>query len=786
MTPRETGQLMTISKTPVSPAKVLLLALTSSWIIANGVATSYTLSQTAVLNTHSQRSHSSTSWSTCRDHRHRLRYRPDGRHMLHGFVSVGTRPRLSLIRKRQDDASSSSSCCCCCFHFRRRSQSSSQRDDHAEIMYPLVAHSQYPSSICEDNANTCQTQLRISDTDMNTGDDCDNDDDAKRRSSSSQDLIVSSSSYPSADTASSSSSSLHLQPTASVDRLTFDTQQESSMHRGKRTHYNDALLKRILNGRSSHSERWRRRTRRAAVALGIPYSTTNTSSKTLPSTFPLWSWIHTRESRVNENYEEDTEENTNTIEKYTLPLSSLSSIIKPVPPTTSALLQTQHLHKVKIHSTDSSAKRNFTTTSFTQSQSLDNRTSPTKRVFQRQDDDTLSSKKSKIKSSSSSSSSTIPHSRVRHIPLTKEEYDRAKEEWATRYTNISNLRSTFGTNRNKFWGDFDPETTRKLYKTLLPRALLGLYEMGLCSPKDLAPLAYEARLAAKKYARERCVVPGRIFSMVYDGFRSWRTYGKWNVEGMSWEQVWYKYESKIIAELSKNNPEDMDKLNVMRDEITALVCLRILERSCITNDAIDRLFLNKGSMGTNSTMLGTDNNTRYNIQRRKRKAERDIARIAAQLERDMEELLQTPVVSKSMMRNWKESISGNVTSYARLMNMTLVKDLGSKGESHMTTNRIKQKKGVDDNEENVSLSHFLEFWMDKTRATLIPWNSTGTSMFSKSPQPTRLSPTFISPSFDMKTDDAHMILSSISLSSDQTSYDFWYRLISKGQYNNTR
>ena len=51
-----------------------------------------------------------------------------------------------------------------------------------------------------------------------------------------------------------------------------------------------------------------------------------------------------------------------------------------------------------------------------------------------------------------------------------------------------------------------------------------------------------ARLAAKKYARERSRVPSHIGSMLYDNFRTWRRYGKWTASGTTWEQVWNKYE----------------------------------------------------------------------------------------------------------------------------------------------------------------------------------------------------------------------------------------------------
>lgn len=256
------------------------------------------------------------------------------------------------------------------------------------------------------------------------------------------------------------------------------------------------------------------------------------------------------------------------------------------------------------------------------------------------------------------------------------DYERRKAEWAAKYTSVSTLRKSFGSNKNRIWGDFDPVTTRKLYHTLLPRALLELRGLrdGLVkssspssssssssgdgtkedtqttkkgrrqrrswrSPilmnddyddnddddfddidnntylqqelKELAPLAYRARLAAKEYARERCILPARIGSMLYDGYRSWRRYGKWNRSGMTWEQIWNKYEDQVLREVEAGATKvdglleggGADGANVsatssssvgsMREdeELTARICLRILERSVVTNEAIDRLFL---------------------------------------------------------------------------------------------------------------------------------------------------------------------------------------------------
>jgi hypothetical protein len=159
----------------------------------------------------------------------------------------------------------------------------------------------------------------------------------------------------------------------------------------------------------------------------------------------------------------------------------------------------------------------------------------------------------------------------------------------------------------------DPSTCRRLYKTLLPRALLELYKLGL-QPEDLAPLAYKARVAAKLYARERCKVPARIWAMYYDGIRAWKRHGKFQVTGMSYDQIWDKYEQEIMEEIE--NTEGLTE-----EDVTAKICLRILERSCTTNEGVDKLFL------------------RESDAKALEEQEQDIANITQQLEKDVRAIL---------------------------------------------------------------------------------------------------------------------------------------------------
>mgnify|MGYP007080188926 CR=1 FL=1 len=185
---------------------------------------------------------------------------------------------------------------------------------------------------------------------------------------------------------------------------------------------------------------------------------------------------------------------------------------------------------------------------------------------------------------SSSSAATAPLLRT-NILLDEQEVLRRKREWATKYTSVESLRATFGGNKNRLWGDMQASTARRLYKTLLPRALLELSQLGVgeLQPQDLAPLAYQARVAAKLYARERCTVPARLGATLFDGFRQWMKYGKFQAHGMTYDQLWEKYAEKIIHETE--NPE-VD------------ICLKIIERSCISNSKVDSLVLSNPGYST--------------------------------------------------------------------------------------------------------------------------------------------------------------------------------------------
>jgi len=189
------------------------------------------------------------------------------------------------------------------------------------------------------------------------------------------------------------------------------------------------------------------------------------------------------------------------------------------------------------------------------------------------------------------------------VPLDDEEYQLRKKEWADRYATLDGLRETFGSNRNKFFGDLDAATTRKLYKSLLPTAVCELVLDVDVRPEELAPLAFEARKAAKLYARERCHVPARWLAKWYDGYRQWKTYGRFQIEGMSYDQVWDKYYQRSTSERRtrqrnleherRDGDDNYDDDNWTEEEIVAQTCMKILESSCRTNPMVDQMTLGK-------------------------------------------------------------------------------------------------------------------------------------------------------------------------------------------------
>jgi len=185
-----------------------------------------------------------------------------------------------------------------------------------------------------------------------------------------------------------------------------------------------------------------------------------------------------------------------------------------------------------------------------------------------------------------------------------------KDVWVQKYCTVEGLREAFGRNQNVLWGDLDATNTRRLYKTLMPVALMDLYHKTegendgdndetatpAVQPQDLAVLAYKARVAAKLYARERCRVPARIAANLFDGYRQWRKYGSFDCTGMSYQQVWEKYAQLIQNESASDedcSAKDAASSTTDDNDVTEQICLKILERSCQSNAMIDEMVLNR-------------------------------------------------------------------------------------------------------------------------------------------------------------------------------------------------
>ena len=199
---------------------------------------------------------------------------------------------------------------------------------------------------------------------------------------------------------------------------------------------------------------------------------------------------------------------------------------------------------------------------------------------------------------------TVQRRRRRRVTLDDKEYQRRKKEWGDRYTTLEGLRSTFGSNKNKLYGDLDAATTRRLYKSLLPTAVCELVlDVEVC-PGELARMAFEARHAAKLYARERCHVPARLLANCYDGFRALKRYGRFQTGGMSYDQLFDKYYQRSALErslslnrtiekdpLKRNRRKRSDGMEWTEEDMVTQTCMKILESACRTNPLVDRMTL---------------------------------------------------------------------------------------------------------------------------------------------------------------------------------------------------
>jgi len=274
-----------------------------------------------------------------------------------------------------------------------------------------------------------------------------------------------------------------------------------------------------------------------------------------------------------------------------------------------------------------------------------------------------------------------PSRRMRKKLRETQDYERRRALWLERYGSFQALQSTFGI--GPILGDLNPEQTRRLYHTLLPRSLLGLYEMEVMKPEELAPLAYEARIAAKEYARSRCMWTGRILTSAFDQYRNLRDKGQFvfGSSSMTWEEIWDKYEAQIrkeeessITDGSSLKEKKRRPWRIKKDEesdsLTMRIYLRILERSCETNQVFDSLFLKDE----------TDDEDSSN----------QLAAISAKLEEDVRMVLLRPKESDSMIRKQKKAVKKQQKDREK-KERTQQKDR-KKEEKRQRKDRIKEEK----------------------------------------------------------------------------------------------
>eukprot|EP00638_Chattonella_subsalsa_P020504 CAMPEP_0117892372 /NCGR_PEP_ID=MMETSP0950-20121206/24628_1 /TAXON_ID=44440 /ORGANISM="Chattonella subsalsa, Strain CCMP2191" /LENGTH=223 /DNA_ID=CAMNT_0005752301 /DNA_START=88 /DNA_END=756 /DNA_ORIENTATION=+ len=140
------------------------------------------------------------------------------------------------------------------------------------------------------------------------------------------------------------------------------------------------------------------------------------------------------------------------------------------------------------------------------------------------------------------------------------------------FTSVDDFRHYYGS-RSNWWGDYSSGETRNFYHTLLPVSLTELEGFSKLSLEDQAKVASMSRHAARLYARERCTLPGRLVAQIYDGYRTLKSLGRWSPNGLTWEDLWAKYEREIMMEYGGD---------ISSSELTEKICLRILQKSCAT------------------------------------------------------------------------------------------------------------------------------------------------------------------------------------------------------------
>lgn len=159
--------------------------------------------------------------------------------------------------------------------------------------------------------------------------------------------------------------------------------------------------------------------------------------------------------------------------------------------------------------------------------------------------------------------------------------NREYSESLPHFLSVSGLENRFG--EKKCWHNdvSNMEGTRRIYHQLLP-TYVNTYKKEY-NVEELAQMASNARTSAKLYTRDISPSYIRWWSAFYDGFRHWKTYGKWSSKGMSYDEIWKKYETQVLRSLSQKN------ITLTPEMVRRCTAELILQKACTTNTKIDRL-----------------------------------------------------------------------------------------------------------------------------------------------------------------------------------------------------
>jgi len=146
---------------------------------------------------------------------------------------------------------------------------------------------------------------------------------------------------------------------------------------------------------------------------------------------------------------------------------------------------------------------------------------------------------------------------------------------ACNFTTVEELREFYGP-RQRWWGDYDAQQSRRLYHSLLPTELLT--EECTLPIEDRARMAVAARRAARLYARERGLLPVSLACTLYDGLRGLVNEGAWQPQGLSDEQIFDKYAQQHGCADGRCDYDALEE-----------IYYTILVKSCTSNSAVDAM-----------------------------------------------------------------------------------------------------------------------------------------------------------------------------------------------------